>query len=262
MPGAPPAPARLRMLDLALDNLSMDQALERILGLLAQPGQHRVCFLNAHCMNIACRDLAYRRAVTGCDLVLADGSGLALAGRLLGRRLRGNVNGTDLFPLLCQRLEGQGVKVYLLGGGPGVADKVARWLNVNFPGLPLAGWRHGFFGPEQEPEVIRAIARSGADLLLVAMGVPRQELWIDRNLTACGVRVGVAVGGLFDFYSGRIPRAPRWLRRLGLEWIWRLLQEPRRMWQRYLLGNALFIHRILAERRGASPWVRGKGQNQ
>lgn len=256
-------PARVEMLGLAMDNLTMEQAIFRIREMLSEPVPRRIYFLNAHCMNVACRDLAYRQALARADLVLADGSGLDLAGRLLGRRLRENVNGTGLFPELCARLENSGHGVYLLGGGQGVADGVARWMREQFLGLAVAGWRDGFFPPGQDSQVAADIAASGAHLLLVALGAPKQELWRDRHMAACGVRAGLAVGGLFDFHSGRIPRAPRWMRRLGLEWTWRLMQEPGRMWRRYLLGNFLFISRIWAERRGKTPGPAGRaGSNE
>jgi len=114
--------------------------------------------------------------------------------------------------------------------------------------LVVSGCHDGFFSPQEETEVIRHIAHSGADLLLVALGVPRQDLWIAQHLRETGVTVAMGVEGLFDFYAGRIPRAPQWLREMGLEWLYRLYQEPGRMWRRYLLGNSIFLGRVLAER--------------
>ena len=118
------------------------------------------------------------------------------------------------------------------------------WLAKNFPGLELAGWQHGYFSAEEEAKVIEDIRRSGADLVLVALGAPRQELWIRRCLGKLGAKVVIGVGGLLDFYSGRIPRAPRWIRKLGMEWCYRLYQEPRRLWRRYLVGNVVFLVRL------------------
>lgn len=249
----PAADERIRVLGLPLDNLARDRALERIEALVASGGSALVFFLNAHCVNLAVRDPAYRRALERADLVLADGSGLALAGRLLGRPIRENLNGTDLFPPLAARLAGRGRRVFLLGGRPGAAEGVAAWLAGNHPGLVVVGHAHGYFDRQDQADLVRRIRAGRADVLLAALGTPRQELWLAANLAACGVPVGMGVGGLFDFYSGRLPRAPRALRRLGMEWAWRLLQEPRRLWRRYLPGNFLFLHRVWRQSRGRWP---------
>ncbi len=236
------------ILGLRVHNITKDEALDRIETLLSEERGHTVFFVNAHCVNLAWGDDRYREVVNGADLVLPDGTGMRIAGRLLGHPLRDNVNGTDLFPLLCERLQRLQAPVYLLGALPGLAEKVADWIRRTFPRLPVAGTHHGYFTPEEEPEVVTSIAASGAQVLFVAMGVPLQERWIARNLSATGVRVALGVGGLFDFYSGRIPRAPLWMRRAGIEWVFRLLQEPRRLWRRYLIGNLVFLARVLKAR--------------
>ena len=185
-------------------------------------------------------------AVEAADYVLmrAHLQGVRVAGDLLGQPVRDNVNGTDLFPRLAAALEGTGKRIYLLGGRPGVAEGVARWLAKNYPGVELAGWRNGYFSAEEEATVIENIRRSGADMVLVAFGAPRQDLWIRGNLSRLGAKVVIGVGGLFDFFSGRIPRAPRWIRKLGMEWCYRLCHEPKRLWRRYLVGNVVFLARL------------------
>jgi exopolysaccharide biosynthesis WecB/TagA/CpsF family protein len=135
-----------------------------------------------------------------------------------------------------------------LGGQPGAAEGVRNWIAEHYPAVLTSGYRDGYFSAQQEPDVICDIAQSGADLLLVALGVPQQELWIAQHLSATGVRVARGVGGLFDFYAGPIPRAPQWLREMGLEWLYRLYQESGRMWRRSLLGNVVFLYRVLMER--------------
>jgi N-acetylglucosaminyldiphosphoundecaprenol N-acetyl-beta-D-mannosaminyltransferase len=210
--------------------------------------------VNADCVNISCRNREYRRAVQQSDLVFADGIGVRVAGKVLGQPVRDNVNGTDLFPLLAKALEFTGKRIYLLGGQPGVAEGVAQWLAANFPGVELAGFHHGYFTTDKEAEVIEEIRTSGADLVLVAFGAPRQELWIRRNLHKLGAKVVIGVGGLLDFFSGRIPRAPRWVRKLGMEWGYRLSQEPKRLWRRYLIGNVVFLARL------AQVWAVGNVQ--
>ncbi len=235
---------QIELFDIAIDNLTLDEAVKVLVDRLDGDTPTQVSFLNADCVNIACRSPEYREALQQSDLVLADGVGVRLAGELLGQPVRDNVNGTDLFPRLAAALQGTGKRIYLLGGRPGVAEGVAGWLAMNFPGVELAGWRHGYFSAEEEAEVIEAIRRSGADLVLVAFGAPRQELWIRRHLSELGAKVVIGVGGLLDFFSGRIPRAPRWIRRLGMEWCYRLYREPRRLWRRYLVGNAVYLVRL------------------
>ncbi|MDH5536877.1 MAG: WecB/TagA/CpsF family glycosyltransferase, partial [Betaproteobacteria bacterium] len=156
-----------------------------------------------------------------------------------------------LFPRLCRMAADEGLSLYLLGARPGVAAAVAENARKRVPQLAIAGHRDGYWAEQDEQSVVSAIRASGADILLVAMGAPRQELWIAKNAPRLGVKVALGVGGLFDFYAGRVARAPLWLRELGLEWTYRLLQEPRRMWRRYVIGNPLFLWR-------AWRWARGE----
>lgn len=248
------APARrIELLGIPLDNLTMAEAVEAILDRLDSPAPQQVCFVNADCVNLACRHPEYLDVLRCADLVFADGVGMRLAGIALGKRIRENVNGTDLFPHLCAALQRTGKSIFLLGARPGVAEGVCRWIERHYPRVAVAGCEHGYFSADQEQAVIQTVADSGADVLLVAFGAPRQELWIRRHLDALGVKVAIGVGGLFDFYSGRIPRAPGWMRRIGLEWLYRLAQEPGRLWRRYLLGNPRFLLRVAQARWHAKP---------
>lgn len=247
----------LRILDLRIDNLTMDEAVDTIVSRLAMPaGTTRVAFVNAHCANVARDDEAYRAAIAGADLVFADGIGMKLAGNLLGAPIVANVNGTDMLPRLCAAATGR--RVFLLGGRPGTPEAVAAWMREHHPGVTIAGLQHGFFDEAGEADVVAAIRASRADLLLVAFGVPKQDLWVARHARACGVRVAIGVGGLFDFYAGNIPRAPQWMRELALEWVYRLYQEPRRMWRRYVVGNARFLAHVLTTRVRPAGAARGK----
>jgi exopolysaccharide biosynthesis WecB/TagA/CpsF family protein len=204
-----------------------------------------VGFVNAHCVNTLYRDGAYREALSGMDVLFADGSGMSLAARAAGETLADNVNGTDLFPVLCRDAAGAGVSLYLLGGGEGVSAKAGAALAASTPGLEIAGARSGFFAtPAEEQAAIDAINASGAGIVLVGMGVPLQELWIARNRHRLSAAVVIGVGGLFDYYSGRIPRAPLAVRKVGMEWAWRLAMEPRPLARRYLVGNLEFVARL------------------
>ena len=239
---------RIKLFDIEIDNVTLDEAVATIIDRLDGDAPAQVSFVNADCVNVACRNPEYLGALQGSDLVFADGIGVRMAGDLLGQPVRDNVNGTDLFPRLAAALEGTDKRIYLLGGRPGVAEGVVRWLARNYPGVELAGWRHGYFSVAEEAEVLEDIRRSGADLVLVAFGAPRQDVWIRRNLNKLGAKVAIGVGGLLDFFSGRIPRAPRWIRKLGMEWCYRLYQEPQRLWRRYLVGNTVFLARLAQQR--------------
>ncbi|RMG50328.1 MAG: WecB/TagA/CpsF family glycosyltransferase [Acidobacteria bacterium] len=246
--GVATAPDLVTILNIPIDNVTMAEAIEIIMNLLDSQHGHQICFVNADCANIAYRDEEYLRILRHADYVFADGIGLKLAGKLLGQEIKQNVNGTDLFPRLCESLSGTGKKVFLLGARPGVAERVRHWIAEHAPGVHVVGTQHGYFSPEEEASIIDRIADSGADLLLVALGAPRQDKWIHRHLDETGVKVAMGVGGLFDFYSGRIPRAPLWMREMGLEWLYRFIQEPKRMWKRYFVGNAIFLFRVIKER--------------
>jgi N-acetylglucosaminyldiphosphoundecaprenol N-acetyl-beta-D-mannosaminyltransferase len=246
--GVAAAPERVHLMGITFNNLTMQEAIAGIVDGARAQVPNQVCFVNADCVNIAYHDFDYRQILAGSAIVLADGIGLKLAGRILNNNIRQNVNGTDLFPQLCGALAGEKVGIYLLGGKPGVPEDVCRWISSNHPGVLVSGHRHGFFSVAQTAEVVSDIRQSGASILLVALGVPKQEKWIRDHLTETGVSIAMGVGGLFDFYSGRIPRAPVWIRELGMEWFYRFAQEPRRMWRRYFVGNSVFLVRAMADR--------------
>ncbi len=246
------APSRVDLIGIPINNLTMDEAIETILEKCRADKPSQVCFLNADCANIAWHNKAYTTILSSCGLVLADGIGIKLAGTLLNRNIRQNVNGTDMLPLLCEALQTNGLGIYLLGGRPGVAADVANWMRKTFPTLLIRGYQHGYFEPAELPDILEHIRHSGAEMLLVAFGVPKQERWIRDHLTEAGVKVAIGVGGLFDFYSGRVRRAPVWMREAGMEWLFRFWQEPRRMWRRYFVGNVLFLARVFRDRSRSS----------
>jgi len=238
---------RVEILDIPLFNSTMEQAIDDILKLADAPQPARIFFTNPHCVNIAQSDSEYKKILQRADLNFADGIGMKIAGHILARNICQNVNGTDLFPRLCAAFADNGKRMYLFGGRPEVCEAVAQWVRTNYPTLELCGWHHGYID-ECNEEVIADIAAARPDLLVVAMGVPTQEKWIENHLGQTGARAAMGVGGLFDFYSGRISRAPLWLRELGLEWTYRLIQEPQRMWKRYIIGNAHFVLRVCYRR--------------
>jgi N-acetylglucosaminyldiphosphoundecaprenol N-acetyl-beta-D-mannosaminyltransferase len=230
---------------LACVDTSLEGAADHLVS-CAQAGISRhVAFVNAHCLNQSVGDPALLQALRGADILFADGIGMQLASRLHGHRLNNNVNGTDLFPLLCDRAEIAGVVIGLLGGAPGVGERCKEFLQRRNPNLRIAYVHNGFIEPGADDAVIAAINASGTEMLLVAMGVPRQERWVLDHGKRLKAPVLISVGGLLDFVSGRIPRAPPILRRLRMEWLFRLYVEPRRLFRRYVVGNPIFLVRAL-----------------
>lgn len=233
---------------LSLFNLNLvDATKQDAVSMVLDGRKKRVAFINADCVNQAATDKAYASVLSKMDVLLPDGSGLALAARMRGAHLTGNLNGTDLFPLICEEAQRKGKSIFFLGGKPGVAQDAADAAQDRFPGLQVAGVAHGYFEKNTEHEVVACINASNADVLLVAMGAPHQEHFIARNSDALSVDVCMGVGGLFDFVAGRVPRAPKSIRKVGMEWAWRLACEPRRLAKRYLIGNPVFIGRAVAD---------------
>jgi exopolysaccharide biosynthesis WecB/TagA/CpsF family protein len=252
-PGEHSTPPLLGVLGVSLANTTMEEAVGWLIGRARTGRRTFVAFANPDCINIAQRHPAYRRVLRTADRVFADGIGIRLAARVLGPRLADNVNGTDMFPELCAQAARSGCRLFLLGARPGLAARVADVMRERCPALEVVGTEHGYFDPAETGAVISRINASGADILLVAMGAPNQELWLTRHAAALRPPVLMGVGGLFDYYSGRIPRAPGWLRELGLEWTWRIYCEPGRLWRRYVVGNPVFLARVLGQRMSAAP---------
>ena len=204
---------------------------------------HSVFIVNAATANLCYRDPVYRHCINRGDLVLNDGTGVRWAARWQGRSLVHNHVGTDLIPRVCSFANNGDIRIFLLGGSEGVAERAAATLRAQYPGLHLAGCHHGYVGPADDDRVCQTINAARPHLLLVAMGNPLQEVWIDRNLHRLERGVAVGVGGLFDHFAGNLRRAPRWVRAAGCEWVQILMQQPHK-WQRYLLGNPQFIYRM------------------
>ena len=209
---------------------------------------HHVVLANAHTVNCAWDSHEYRKQLLQASLTLRDGSGVKIASYLARQPLRENFCGTDFVPRLLGDLAADGVRVFLFGGQPGVAAAAAAALQQQVPALVVAGVSHGYRS-EREPAsvLIDEINAARATVLLVALGNPRQEAWIAEHLGRLDVRLALGVGALFDFLAGNVPRAPRWVRRVGCEWVYRLMVEPRRLWRRYVMGNPVFLYRVLRQ---------------
>ena len=231
---------RVTVVGMKVDNVSEDETLSLIDEWLDGGVPAFMSVVNAAKLVSARRDDELRRALMSADLVTADGMSVVWASRLLGCPLKERVTGIDIFERLIGHAARRGASVYLLGGRDQAVGGLVTRLTSEHPNLKVAGYRHGYFASGETAAVVEQIRQSGAELLFVAMGSPRQEIFIASNLTATGARFALGVGGAFDHLSGLSRRAPKWMQRAGLEWLYRLLSEPRRLWRRYLIGNLLF----------------------
>ena len=192
-------------------------------------------------------DKELEQSVVNADLIGADGVPLVWASQLVGNSLPGRVNGTDLMYKLLEKANEKGYRIFFFGATEKVLQQAIQKVRRDYRGVKIAGYRNGYFTSAEELEIAHRIRESKPDILFIAFGTPKKELWVRRYFSAMHVPVIHGVGGSFDIMAGAIPRAPLWMQRNGLEWFFRLLQEPGRMWLRYLLTNSLFIFLFLVE---------------
>jgi N-acetylglucosaminyldiphosphoundecaprenol N-acetyl-beta-D-mannosaminyltransferase len=223
----------VRILGVRVDALTYDGLLAAIGRFIAEGGPHQIATLNPEFVMETQRNPAFRDVLEEADLCMADGVGLLWAARRQGTPLPERVTGSDGVPLIAQRAEERGWRVFFLGAAPGVAERTAQILAERSPGLQVAGTHAGAPGDCEAPEIIALVRSSAPDILFVAFGAPQQDLWIARHRDALGVPVMMGVGGAFDHITGVRRRAPGWVQRLSLEWLFRLVTQPWR-WRRQL----------------------------
>lgn len=237
-----------RILSVGIDRVTLPEAAARLEALVTAGGSHQVVTVNLDFLRLAQRDAEFRRVLNAAALAVADGAPLVWASRLAGTPLPARVTGVELVEQAAGLAARRGWSIYLLGAAPGVAAEAAAALRRRHAGLRIAGAYAPPFGPlgaDEEQRIVGQIAAARPAFLFVAFGAPRQDLWIDRHLHELGVPVCMGVGGTFDLLGGRLARAPGWMQRVGLEWLYRLQQEPRRLWRRYLLNDLPFFARLL-----------------
>jgi N-acetylglucosaminyldiphosphoundecaprenol N-acetyl-beta-D-mannosaminyltransferase len=250
---------RLRIGRLHVDRVTLAEAVDRVEGLILAGQGGVVVTPNVDHVVLAERHQAFCEAYAAADLSLADGKPIVWASRLLGKPVPEKVSGSDLVLPLLHRAATRGWRVYLLGGAPGVAEAAAELLTRE-RGVAIAGTaapRLAAVGAAQvDPaaeDAADAVRTARADLVLVAFGAPKQEVWMHNHRRALAPAVLVGVGASLDFIVGRVRRAPRWMSDSGLEWLWRLAQEPRRLWRRYLLEDPRFIRILFQSLREQHP---------
>lgn len=235
------------LFDCPIAKLQLKDVSTRAEAFIASQKPHYIAVVNAAKLVKMRGDKELRQSILAADIVGADGVPVVWASWLLGSPLPGRVNGTDLMMELLEKGDQHGYRIFFFGARSEVLDRVLDVVRTDYPGVKMAGSRHGYFTKDEEWDIVRQIRDSHADILFIAFGTPKKELWIKDYLQAMQVPVVHGVGGSFDILAGVIPRAPQWMQRYGLEWLFRLLQEPRRLWQRYLYTNTQFVLLVLRE---------------
>lgn len=219
----------------------MDETVAEIEKIVAAgvPTQHVV--INASKVNLMERDKTLREIVNSCPLINADGASIVWAAKRLGVPLAERVTGIDLFARLAELAPEKGWRIYLFGAKEEVVRKVKSILEDRYPGIQIVGYRNGYFSESDESEIIEDMVASKADLMFVAFSSPKKEYWVHQHLDELGIPFVMGVGGSFDVVAGVTERAPTWMQDHGLEWFYRFIQEPGRLWRRYIVGNAKFV---------------------
>ena len=241
---------RIDLMGCKVDNLDMEETLGVVDGFIRSGRPHQHVVVNVDKIVKASRDPGLRRIINDCDLINADGMPVVWASRLLGKPLKERVTGVDLFEALMARAAQKGWRVFLLGAREEVVSGVARLYPARYPGLAIAGYRNGYWKPEEEAQVVAQIAAARADILFVAISSPKKEAFLARYQAAMKIPFAMGVGGTFDVAVGLVKRAPVWMQNAGLEWFYRFLQEPRRMFRRYFIDDMAFVALFARE------WVR------
>jgi N-acetylglucosaminyldiphosphoundecaprenol N-acetyl-beta-D-mannosaminyltransferase len=243
-------PAR-RMLGISIGVDSLDSLLDSVSHVVqAGTGPFTVACANPHSLVVAQQDETFRRALQACSAVIADGSGVTLAARLLKLEVGPRITGTDFFLGTMQRLDRVDGKAFFLGSVDPVLERVKQRVAREFPRVTVETLSppFGIWSAEQQAEVMQRIRAAKPDVLWVGMTAPKQEKWIHAHVEECGVPVVGAIGAVFDYYAGTVRRAPQWICKLGFEWLYRLLGEPRRLWRRTLVSGPQFAWLLLRER--------------
>ena len=236
---------RIDVLGVGFDNLTMEEAVEAGARLMDSPGCHYVVTPNPEIVEVCRENDEARAAVNGADLVLPDGVGVVKGAAMLGTPLKEKTPGIEFAAHLMERMAVKGKALYLLGAKPGIAEQAAENLKKQYPGLVVAGTHDGYF--QEDADVVEAIRKSGADVVFVCLGAPKQELWMRKNGQDTGAHLLCGLGGSLDVFAGVVERAPKFWSDHGLEWLYRLCREPRRIGR--MMKLPLFLVHVKQERR-------------
>ena len=242
----------MNVLGVGVDPVSVAELHARILGIVREGEHALVLHVNAHGLNLCYRDPALRSFFNAASVVFSDGAGVVLAARILGQHLPERITYADWAWQLAAFAERENLSLFFLGARPGVAERAVAYLKERHPNLRVVGAHHGYFdqdpGSPENEAVLKEINASRPDVLLVGFGMPLQERWLMHNWDRVDARVALTGGAVFDYVSGELKRGPRILTNNGFEWFARFLIEPKRLWRRYVIGNPLFLSRVLKQR--------------
>lgn len=236
---------RHKIINTCVDAISLDDVVTEVFAAIERREKKHIVFVNSLKIYEINGDARMAKAVGDAEFILADGVPTVWASVLLGRRLPGRVNGTDLFERLLLESTHRNARVFLLGATESNLKLLQSKLRDLYPALKIAGARNGYFSDSQDEDVIQQINASGADILFLGFSSPKKELWAHKYKSAITVPIIDGVGGSFDVVAGIIPRAPLWMQKSGLEWFFRLMKQPRRMFKRYMVSNSVFVYLLI-----------------
>ena len=238
---------RINLLGCPIDCLDMSQTLQRIETFIKEQKNCQHVVVNVSKYGEMRRDPQLREIISRCDIINADGMAVVWASRILGSPLPERVAGVDLFQNLVALCARKGYRPFFFGARQWVVEKTVEEFQYKYPELQVAGFRNGYFTPQEEPQIAKMIRSSRADMLFVGFSSPMKEHFLEKWIPVMKVPFCMGVGGSFDVVAGKTKRAPMWMQQAGLEWLYRLLQEPRRMWRRYLITNPIFVWMVFRE---------------
>ena len=232
---------RYPIMNTFVNAVSMDESIDYVERIIKEriPTQHVV--INALKINLMEADSKLAEIVNACPLINADGASVVWAAKRLGIPLKERVTGCDMFQNLVRVAAEKGYKIFLFGAKEEVVTKVKSIYEKQYPGIQIVGYRNGYFTEKDEPEIVKQMHDSGADMMFVAFSSPKKEYWVNKYLNEIGIPFVMGVGGSFDIVAGVTERAPKWFQEHDLEWFYRFIQEPKRMWKRYIIGNTKFV---------------------
>lgn len=238
-----------KFFNILIDVLDTNEIIIKCKEYLYSEKPNTIFFLNAHCFNIASSNPKYLSVLNNATLLLNDGIGLKIASYLTSVRFKENMNGTDLIPKIIRLACEERKRIYLLGSEEEYVIKAKNKIQGMYGNDSIVGFHSGYFDEHEELDIIKEINNKEVELLIIGMGVPKQEIWIHDHLDdLSGVKLFIAGGAIFDFISGKFRRAPKNMQKMGLEWLYRLKNEPRRLFGRYMIGNLVFLFNVLSKR--------------
>lgn len=236
---------RIKFLKYNLDDLSLDETVNKAVELINSGKTHQHVVLNAAKIVLMEKDKELADIVNSCDLINADGMSIVWASKFLGKKLKERVAGIDLMQRLLEVADENKYRIFLFGAEEEVVKAVSDKIRQKYKNLTVAGYRNGYYKKEEEPEIIERINESESHIVFVGFSSPNKEFFLNRYKDSLKVPFCMGVGGSFDVFAGKYKRAPKWMQKIGLEWFYRYIQEPGRLWKRYTVNNFLFIMLVL-----------------